>query len=108
VCYYPTQTGHSTRLSPQFSLAALWVWGRAAITAAIDYGLCPSALLFKGNPMATSDPRDDSALQYALEELENLVVDNGLARSEIMALLEVMNIYEVLDYLDAKIANRLQ
>ena len=40
--------------------------------------------------MATSDPRDDSALQYAIEELENLVVDNGLARSEIMALLEVM------------------
>ena len=58
--------------------------------------------------MATSDPREDSALQYALEELENLVLDNGLARSEIMALLEVMNIYEVLDYLDAKIANRLQ
>ncbi|MBZ5704784.1 MAG: hypothetical protein LAN63_05480 [Acidobacteriia bacterium] len=58
--------------------------------------------------MATSDPRDDSALQYALEELENMVQTNGLARSEIMALLEVMNIYEVLDYLDAKIANRLQ
>jgi hypothetical protein len=58
--------------------------------------------------MATSDPRDDSALQYALEELENIVQTNGLARSEIMALLEVMNIYEVLDYLDAKIANRLQ
>jgi hypothetical protein len=58
--------------------------------------------------MATSDPRDDSALQYALEELENMVVDNGLARGEIMALLEVMNIFEVLDYLDAKIANRLQ
>lgn len=58
--------------------------------------------------MATSDPRDDSALQYALEELENMVQTNGLARNEIMALLEVMNIYEVLDYLDAKIANRLQ
>ena len=58
--------------------------------------------------MATRDPRDDSALQYALEELENMVVDNGLARGEIMALLEVMNIFEVLDYLDAKIANRLQ
>ena len=58
--------------------------------------------------MATSDPRDDSALQYALEELENMVQTNGLARSEIKALLEVMNIYEVLDYLDAKIANRLQ
>jgi len=58
--------------------------------------------------MSATDSRDDSALQYALEELETMVVDNGLVRSEILALLEVMNIYEVLDYLDAKIANRLQ
>jgi hypothetical protein len=58
--------------------------------------------------MATSDPREESALQYALEELESLVQTNGLVRSDVLALLEVMNIYEVLDYLDAKISNRLQ
>jgi hypothetical protein len=73
-----------------------------------EAGLVVPHRSFKGSAMATSDPRDDSALQYALEELETLVIDNDLARSEIMALLEVMNIYEVLDYLDAKISNRLQ
>lgn len=58
--------------------------------------------------MTSSDTQDEAALQYALEELQDLAQKNGLSGGEITALLELMNIYEVLDYLDAKMSNRLQ
>jgi hypothetical protein len=58
--------------------------------------------------MTTGDSQDEAALQYALEELQELAQRTGLRGSDITALLEVMNIYEVLEYLDAKMSNRLQ
>jgi hypothetical protein len=57
--------------------------------------------------MTTGDTHDEAALQYALEELQDLAQKSGLTGTEITTLLELMNIYEVLDYLDAKMANRL-
>ena len=58
--------------------------------------------------MTTSESQDEAALQYALEELQDLAQKSGLTGTEITALLELMNIYEVMDYLDAKMSNRLQ
>jgi hypothetical protein len=58
--------------------------------------------------MSTDDAQQDEALQYALEELQDLAQKNGLTGGQISAYLAVMNIFEVLDYLDAKMANRLQ
>ena len=58
--------------------------------------------------MTTGDSQDEAALQYALEELQELAQRTGLTGSDITALLELMNIYEVLEYLDAKMSNRLQ
>lgn len=58
--------------------------------------------------MTTGESQDEAALQYALEELQELAQRTGMTGSDITALLEVMNIYEVLEYLDAKMSNRLQ
>jgi hypothetical protein len=58
--------------------------------------------------MSTGESQDEAALQYAMEELQDLAQQSGMTGSEITALLELMSIYEVLDYLDAKMSNRLQ
>ena len=58
--------------------------------------------------MSTGESQDEAAHQYALEELQDLAQKSGLSGNEVTALLELMSIYEVLDYLDAKMSNRLQ
>jgi hypothetical protein len=50
----------------------------------------------------------DITLQWALEDLVELAKQGGLATSEVTALLQIMSVYEVLDYLDHKLSNRLQ
>lgn len=65
-------------------------------------------LQLRGKRMTTGESQDEAALQYALEELQELAQRTGMTGSDITALLEVMNIYEVLEYLDAKMSNRLQ
>jgi hypothetical protein len=51
---------------------------------------------------------DEFALQCALEELEALTEKGGFVPEDVLALLRIMNIGEVVDYLDAKMRNRLQ
>lgn len=58
--------------------------------------------------MATSDQQEDFAVRWALEDLETLVQIGGFAADDVVALLKVMNVYDVLEYLDAKMSNRLQ
>lgn len=47
-------------------------------------------------------------MRWALEDLETLVQIGGFAADDVVALLKVMNVYDVLEYLDAKMSNRLQ
>ncbi len=47
-------------------------------------------------------------MRWALEDLESLAEKGGFATDDVVALLKVMNVYDVLDYLDAKMSNRLQ
>jgi hypothetical protein len=54
------------------------------------------------------EQEDDLAVRWALEDLESLAEKGGFATDEVVALLKVMNVYDVLDYLDAKMSNRLQ
>ncbi len=61
--------------------------------------------------MATTDTKEqeeDQAVRWALEDLESLAEKGGFATDDVVALLKVMNVYDVLDYLDAKMSNRLQ
>ncbi|HUE52787.1 MAG TPA: hypothetical protein VMO80_10630 [Terriglobales bacterium] len=61
--------------------------------------------------MATTDTKEqeeDLAVRWALEDLESLAEKGGFATDDVVALLKVMNVYDVLDYLDAKMSNRLQ
>ena len=61
--------------------------------------------------MATTDTKEqeeDLAVRWALEDLETLAEKGGFATDDVVALLKVMNVYDVLDYLDAKMSNRLQ
>jgi hypothetical protein len=58
--------------------------------------------------VATSDAQEDMAVRWALEDLENLAEKGGFTTDDVVALLKVMNVYDVLDYLDAKMSNRLQ
>lgn len=51
---------------------------------------------------------DEETLQYALEELEALTQKGGFLTEDVVALLRIMNIHEVVEYLDAKMSNRLQ
>ncbi len=48
------------------------------------------------------------AVQWALEDLQSLAEKGGFSTQDVVALLKVMNVYDVLDYLDAKMSNRLQ
>jgi hypothetical protein len=52
--------------------------------------------------------QDEYALQCALEELETLTQKGGFAAQDVLALLRIMNVHEVVEYLDAKMSNRLQ
>jgi hypothetical protein len=56
----------------------------------------------------TKEPEEDLAVRWALEDLESLAEKGGFATDDVVALLKVMNVYDVLDYLDAKMSNRLQ
>jgi hypothetical protein len=56
----------------------------------------------------TKEQEEDLAVRWALEELESLAEKGGFATDDVVALLKVMNVYDVLDYLDAKMSNRLQ
>lgn len=58
--------------------------------------------------MATTDAQEDLAVRWALEDLESLAEKGGFTTDDVVALLKVMNVYDVLDYLDAKMSNRLQ
>jgi hypothetical protein len=51
---------------------------------------------------------DEFALQCALEELEVLTEKGGFVAKDVVALLRIMSVDEVVDYLDAKMSNRLQ
>ena len=51
---------------------------------------------------------DEFALQSALEELEILTQKGGFIAKDVVALLRIMNVHEVVEYLDAKMSNRLQ
>jgi hypothetical protein len=52
--------------------------------------------------------QEDFATRWALEDIEVLAQKGGLSTSDVFALLRIMSIHEILDYLDAKISNRLQ
>jgi hypothetical protein len=56
----------------------------------------------------TKEQEEDQAVRWALEDLESLAEKGGFATDDVVALLKVMNVYDVLDYLDAKMSNRLQ
>ena len=58
--------------------------------------------------MSTTDAQEDLAVRWALEDLESLAEKGGFTTDDVVALLKVMNVYDVLDYLDAKMSNRLQ
>jgi hypothetical protein len=58
--------------------------------------------------VATTDAQEDLAVRWALEDLESLAEKGGFTTDDVVALLKVMNVYDVLDYLDAKMSNRLQ
>jgi hypothetical protein len=59
--------------------------------------------------LATTDAQEeDMSVRWALEDLESLAEKGGFATDDVVALLKVMNVYDVLDYLDAKMSNRLQ
>jgi len=51
---------------------------------------------------------DELVLQYALGELEILTQKGGFIAKDMVALLRIMNVHEVVEYLDAKMSNRLQ
>ena len=51
---------------------------------------------------------DEETLQCALEELEALAQKGGFIAEDVVALLRIMSVHEVVDYLDAKMSNRLQ
>jgi len=56
----------------------------------------------------TKEQEEDLAVRWAFEDLESLAEKGGFATDDVVALLKVMNVYDVLDYLDAKMSNRLQ
>ncbi len=58
--------------------------------------------------MGPSDQQEEMAVQWALEDLQSLAEKGGFSTQDVVALLKVMNVYDVLDYLDAKMSNRLQ
>jgi hypothetical protein len=72
---------------------------------------CSSPLHWEDKALATTDTKEqeeDLAVRWALEDLETLAEKGGFATDDVVALLKVMNVYDVLDYLDAKMSNRLQ
>lgn len=53
-------------------------------------------------------PQEDFSVRWELEDLEMLAQKGGFATSDVLALLRIMSVPEVTDYLDAKMSNRLQ
>jgi phosphoribosylformylglycinamidine (FGAM) synthase-like amidotransferase family enzyme len=53
-------------------------------------------------------PQEDFSLRWELEDLEMLAQKGGFATGDVLALLRIMNVHEVMEYLDAKMSNRLQ
>jgi hypothetical protein len=52
--------------------------------------------------------QEEYVLQCALEELQVLTQKGGFAAQDVLALLRIMSVHEVVEYLDAKMSNRLQ
>jgi hypothetical protein len=52
--------------------------------------------------------QDDFATRWALEDLELLAQKGGFSTRDVVALLRIMSVHEVIEYLDAKMSNRLQ
>jgi hypothetical protein len=51
---------------------------------------------------------DEYALQCALTELEVLNLKGGFIAKDVIPLLSIMNVREVVEYLDAKTSNQFQ
>jgi hypothetical protein len=51
---------------------------------------------------------DEYALQCALTELEALNLKGGFIAKDVIPLLSIMNVREVVEYLDAKTSNQFQ
>jgi hypothetical protein len=54
------------------------------------------------------DHMDEYALQCALTELEALNLKGGFIAKDVIPLLSIMNVREVVEYLDAKTSNQFQ